>query len=181
MKKCKQILITGTHGIGKSTLLYGLASSLKTKHPELNIGVIPENIREISRILKNQINTPDFQYLATIDYLYKQAIQKEFHDVLLLDRGAFDIIIYGHYFNVDIPKEIVELAYKNLFSYEYILYVKPNKEHIIVDDGFRMLDEKVMYEIDTLFDETLSSFKILPVIPIISKDIKIFIEEFKLC
>lgn len=161
-----KILITGTHGVGKSTLALHLTALLKNTYRDKNVGIIQENIRHISNICNGELNTSKFQRLCIADTITQETLKQDEYDFLVCDRTSFDCMIYGIYFNNPIPKELTEECYNNLKSFKKVFFIRPDNQPI-VNDGFRFTDPNIQKEIDLLFKKLLP----IPYIEITSKDI----------
>ena len=158
----KSILITGSHGVGKSSFLFHLASLLKQKHRTYNIEIIQENVREIKKQI-GSLNTPEFQMASINDYLLKEAIKGQVADIIISDRGAYDVVIYGDYFGTPVKGALRDLAIEQLKRFDQVYFIRPDKQHYLADDGFRMTSLKQMREIDAQFEEQLAIQGVKPI------------------
>jgi hypothetical protein len=150
-----KICIIGSHGLGKSTSVLKCAHELKKLYHTKSIGVINENVKEVTRLTK-ELNNSNFQKLGILDYVKKELESEGLYDILVSDRTAFDILVYGLYFNVEIPTEYQELAMSNLNTFTKVIFLRPdNYEQAIIDDGFRFTNIEERNEIDREFERLL--------------------------
>jgi len=152
-----KILVTGSHGVGKSTLSFLLAAHLKLKYRDKSVKVIEESIRDVSKIFNGVLNTPEFQKYVILDSICNEIKQKQSHQIVICDRTSIDPLVYGMMFGVALSKEFVDIAVNNLNTFTNIVYIKPDNTPI-VDDGFRMLNVDERNTIDEQFNSLLQSW-----------------------
>lgn len=152
-----KILVTGSHGVGKSTLSFLLAAHLKLKYRDKSVKVIEESIRDVSKIFNGVLNTPEFQKYVILDSICNEIKQLQSHQIVICDRTSIDPLVYGMMFGVKLSDEFTTLAVNNLNTFTKIIYIKPDNTPI-VDDGFRMLDVEDRNKIDLQFNSLLQSW-----------------------
>ena len=153
---CKKYVFVGSHGCGKSSAVSYLASLLKQNDPSKNVGVIHENVREISRVVGGKINTPNFQHLCMIDHVHKELSMAPLYDYLIIDRSALDTLVYGLSYGLKLNSEYFSLALNHMNTYDKVFFVRPDHyDSNIANDGFRDTDPIMRAEVDKQFDKML--------------------------
>ena len=151
-KSPKRIVIVGSAGVGKTTLL----NSIKKK---INLKVIPEIARELCNKsgYKNIYEIKDqdkFRFLV----LKEQFKFEEKYGQFISDRSTIDCWVHWVRWSWNSTKtneseEYFKLAYTQALKYSHIIYIprlfRPK------DDGFRWNDEDYQNQIDRLFREIL--------------------------
>lgn len=153
---CEKYVFIGSHGTGKSSAATYLASILKQHNRSKSVKVIEENIREVSRIFLDKINTPSFQKLCMVDHLRNEFMSEQLYDLVVCDRTAIDTLVYGLVYDITLPAEYFSLAIDHLDSFEHVFFVRPDKfDTEIADDGFRDTDLIKRKEVDYQFEKML--------------------------
>lgn len=151
-----KILLTGSHGCGKSGGANHLAATLKQHNPSKSIKILEENVREVSRMLGGERNTPAFQKLSIVNQLQNELLFEDMYDYIICDRTTFDFVAYGTYYKNKIPYEYTQLAVNNLNTFDRVYLIRPNDNvSDIADDGFRDTNIQVRDEIDIHFKAML--------------------------
>ncbi len=166
----KRIIIIGSAGVGKTTLL----NNIKRK---IGLTVIPEIAREICNRLgyKSIYEIKDhdkFRLLVLKEQLKLEEKYKEF----LSDRSTIDCWIHWVRWSWNTKKtfeseDYFKLAFTQALKYSHIIYIprmfKPK------EDGFRWNNEDYQNQIDRLFRELLLEWELMSKTYIIqSKDLK---------
>ena len=176
-KPPRRIVIIGSAGVGKTTLLEGLKNYLKLK-------VIPEQARIICKKLgyKNiyEIKEPnEFRLLTLKEQIKLEERFKEF----LSDRSTIDCWVHwvrwswGQIKTFESEKYF-KLAYNQALQYSHIIYIprlfKPK------EDGFRWNDEDYQNQMDRLIKEILLEWELMNKTYIVqSKNIRDRIKEIR--
>lgn len=146
----------GSHGTGKSSAATHLAAMLKQRNRDKSVKTLEENVREVSKIFGNKINTPEFQKLCMVDHLQKEFIAEQLYDMVVCDRTALDTLVYGLVYKISLPPEYFSLAINHLNSFTHIYFVRPdNTSSNIVNDGFRDTDIEIRNLVDQEFERLL--------------------------
>lgn len=146
----------GSHGTGKSSGASFLGSLLKKTFPKYSVKVIEENIREISPLFNNVLNTFEFQRIAMIDHLHKELIAEQIYNVVVCDRSALDTLVYGLCYGVKLPSEYFTLALHHMNTFNQVFFVRPDSQQSeLANDGFRDTDVKQRNEVDGQFEKIL--------------------------
>lgn len=110
-----KILLTGSIGVGKTTLFNALP------HTD-QVLKIPEVARRVLSEAPDLRLTPYFQKALLLEqyFLESEAI-KTGKDLIICDRGYFDVIAYSRYFGIEPPRELI----KAFTPYDLIFYCDP--------------------------------------------------------
>ena len=171
----KRIVITGSAGVGKTTLI----RNLKKK---VNLKIIPEIAREICNRAgyKSIYEIKDHdksRYLV----LKEQIEQEEKYREFLSDRSTIDCWIHWVRWSWCIKKTFeseayYKLAYTQALKYSHIIYIP--RMFKAKDDGFRWNDKDYQNQIDRLFKEILLEWQLMRKTYIVkSKDLKERVKE----
>lgn len=151
-----KILFCGTHGTGKSTAALVKAAELKEANRTRSVKVIEENVREIQRLSRVDINTPAFQKLCFVDHLHKELLFENLYDTIIADRTAFDTLVYGLAVGIKLPPEYFSLAIRHLDTFNEIYFYRPkDTAAAILNDGFRDTDIQFRNHVDMMFEHML--------------------------
>jgi len=146
-----RILITGSHGTGKTTLAKRLSE-------ELSIPLLPE----IARMAKEEsfeLNTPSIDTQLWI--LFKQLnFEESFYSSSFICDRSFDNIIYTEYFNILHPKVLKQMkeffAIRTERKFDVIIFLRPVIP--LVGDEARSADKDYQLAIDRLFKRYLDEY-----------------------
>lgn len=147
----------GSHGTGKSSAAHFLAAKLKKEDPTKSIKVIEESVRITSKLVS--INNANFQKASILGNLYDQVIYKSVYDIVICDRIAFDYLVYGKHFNIELSDAYRDMCIENAKKFDKIYFVRPDNAPI-ADDGFRFTDIEERNKIDLLFQDMLNYHEI---------------------
>lgn len=148
----QKIAVIGTHGVGKSTLCYKLASHYK------KLGANVDLVQEIARKCPFPINE-GMSPQASL-WIYHTQIQRELEaeargfDTIICDRSPFDTFVYAEYFKLDkqdnFQLNVGKRAALNwLETYNQLIFVRPNFP--IKPDGTRSTDIDFQDGINNIF------------------------------
>ena len=174
-KSPKRIVIVGSAGVGKTTLL----NNLKKK---LDLKIIPETAREICNKLgyKSIYEIRDHDKFRSL-VLSEQIKFEEKYKEFLSDRSTIDCWIHWVRWSWNVKKtfeseEYYKLAYSQALKYSHIIYIP--RMFKAKDDGFRWSDEDYQKQVDRLFREMLLEWQLIGRTYIVeSKDLKERIKE----
>ena len=156
-----RIAISGTHSVGKTTLV----NELK-KHLDLN--VISEVARDYPRDITDD---PEGEMNRQLNIFHSQLEQEmENYMGFISDRSTIDnaaymiraLKIYGHKLSIRdylLVVNNINVALNTMYSYDYLFYIPI--EFPSIYDGFRSTDEVERYEIDVIISELLGDDKII--------------------
>lgn len=91
MREKFKIAFIGTHGVGKTTLCYGLAARLKSR--DLSLEVVGEVARRCPLPI-NRNTTTAAQSWILHSQIAEEILASERHDVVICDRSVLDNFIY---------------------------------------------------------------------------------------
>lgn len=148
-----KIAVIGTHGTGKSTLSYFLASYYKMQGKNVKI------VQEVARSCPFPIN--DGLTKESVLWIYHEHSRKELEasklfDVAICDRSSFDSFVYAKHFNIfdeGMQSSFIE-AKKNLMTgYDHVIFVRPDMP--LHADGVRSTNQYFQDSVDHIFSENL--------------------------
>lgn len=164
-----KIAVCGSHGVGKTTLVFDIASELKKMMKNDRIGIIQENAGNCPLPI-NKNGTFMSQMWMICDQVKAEIEMEESYSVVVCDRSVFDPICYAMAINDEYDGEPNDLAdfidyAESLMSiyaksYDMIILLEPNSDSIS-EDGLRSTDlefrDKVadmfLIELDNLHDK----------------------------
>lgn len=150
----KKLAFIGSHAVGKTTLVYELASILKKM--SFNVDVLTEVSRD-SPFLINEDTTKKAQRRILFTQ-YIGEIEKENYDYLICDRSLIDnYAYYVHKFGRD--KTIEPFILEHMKTYSNLFKV-PINEKYRVSDGTRSIKRDFQKSIDEKVNELLDLFNI---------------------
>ena len=154
----KRIIVIGSAGVGKTTLLNSIKNKLKLK-------VIPEQARIICKKLgyKNiyEIENPDTFRILT---LKQQIKHEEKFKQFISDRSTIDCWVHWVRWSWCEAKtfeseKYFKQSYRQALKYSHIIYIprlfKPK------EDGFRWNNEEYQNQIDRLFKQFLLDWELM--------------------
>lgn len=149
-----KIAFIGTHGVGKTTLCFDLASVLKRR------GVHVDMVKEVARLSPLPINRQtslDAQTWILMTQIAEEIRSAAHHAVVVCDRSVLDNYAYMKLACGRQP------AFERLMAYwikSYDLLFKVPCAGPVTADGVRDTDEFFMRAIDHLVDELLAKRKV---------------------
>src|SRR3989338_7186489 len=156
-KSSKRIIIIGSAGVGKTTLL----NNIKKR---IGLSIIPETAREICSRLgyKSIYEIKDHDKFRLL-VLKEQIKLEEKHKEFLSDRSTIDCWIHWVRWSWNIKRTFesenyFKLAYAQALKYSDIIYIP--RMFKSKDDGFRWSDEGYQRQVDRLFREILLEWEL---------------------
>ncbi len=147
-----KIGLMGTHGIGKTTLLYSLAGFLKNHG--YNVAFVEEMSRKCPLPINEETNF-DAQFWIMLNQI-REEIEKSGEDIVLTDRTVLDNFAYlvrKAKMNGGIDPEKVEemsrIAKFWMKTYDYIFFIQPIELENLAD-GVRATDKAFRDEVHEL-------------------------------
>ena len=153
-----KIGISGTHGTGKSFLVYELANKYKLDYPSKEVTVITE----VARQCPFEINQG--ASLQAQEWMFCNQIQKEIEaenncDIVITDRTIADYLAYTKHQYEDFFYRFLPYLKYYISTYDRIYYKSLEKNQYMVDDGIRATDKNFQHEIDILLQEIYEILK----------------------
>jgi len=110
-----RVLLTGSIGVGKTTLFNAIPETER-------VIKIPEVARRVLQEAPDLRLTPYFQKALLLEQYFAEAeAQKSGKDIIICDRGYFDVIAYSRYFGIEPPRDLIA-AFQ---PYDMIFYCDP--------------------------------------------------------
>jgi nicotinamide riboside kinase len=149
-----KLAFIGTHGIGKTTLCYDLASVLKRQG--VNVDVVKE-VARLSPLPVNQKTSLDAQTWILMTQVAEEIRSGSHHAVVVCDRSVLDNYAYMA-FACGRQKPVERFVDHWMKTYDLLFKVPMSGAP--VEDGFRDTDEFFARSIDQLVDALLAEKKI---------------------
>lgn len=154
-----KICCIGTHGVGKSTLVYQLADQYKRAGK--NVYVVQEVVRACPYPINDSMMPETAIWTVCEQIKQELTAQKHGYDVIVCDRSAFDPMVYANKL-MESPlesflKDLRQTALEWLQTYDRIFWVRPDMD--IKEDGVRSTDIDFQQEIDQLFTQIHDEIK----------------------
>ena len=149
-----KLAFIGTHGVGKTTLCYDLASALKRQN--LHVDVVKE-VARLSPLPINRKTSLDAQIWILATQVAEEIRSASQHDVVICDRSVLDNYAYL-LFAAGRQKPIERFV--DYWMRTYDLLFKVPMSGSVTEDGVRDTDEFFMRTIDQLVDTLLAEKKI---------------------
>jgi thymidylate kinase len=155
----KKYACIGTHGVGKTTLSFLLASELKRRGE--NIYLLQEKVRKSPFPINGKMEAETALWACTSHIEEELNAQAKGFSVLISDRSPYDTFIYSTYFGLSHPllKCLKECALNWLSTYDKIFWVRGDMP--LKGDGIRSEDLKFQQQIDLLFNEFLNETNLI--------------------
>lgn len=157
MKKStkQRIVITGSQGTGKTTLIEKLAQYV-------DLPVIKETSRSVARIL----NIPENGHLPLHQrlewqrgILWWQITLENTYESFISDRSLIDHWAYSRYWlgeNIKLLNTFYKIVLKQAQTYTHIIYLPPILP--LQEDGFRSIDQQYLNTIDQIIREIIDEW-----------------------
>lgn len=149
-----KLAFIGTHGVGKTTLCYDLASALKRQG--LNIDMVKE-VARLSPLPINRKTSMEAQLWILMSQVAEEIRSSAHHEVVICDRSVLDNYAYMT-FACGRQKAIERFVDYWMKSYDLLFKVPISGT--AAADGVRDTDEFFMRAIDQLVDTLLAEKKI---------------------
>ncbi len=155
-----KIAIIGTHGSGKTTLVYKLASSLKENG--YNVGIV-EEVAAKCPFQINEGSSLESQLWIAYRQLIEELEKERKYEILITDRSIIDVYVYtismSRRKNFKLPKWLELLIEEHTKTYDIIFKTKLNKK-FLKEDGIRSTNPNWQKEIEDIFNDVLKEKKI---------------------
>jgi len=173
MRKPLFVSFSGSHSVGKTTLLSEVAGMLRKEG--FSVVCIEESARKVSRSLHGSFEGQKLM----LELLKKDLLSARMKDVdfVLTDRAPIDMAYYSLFFackgwNVEEirkARDLVKNAFELTSKYIDVLFYIDGVDVVpVVDDGFRFVDQHSRYSVDLVAKSLLAlgdRFKIIHIKP----------------
>lgn len=149
-----KLAFIGTHGVGKTTLCYDLASVLKRQG--LNIDMVKE-VARLSPLPINRKTSMEAQLWILMSQVAEEIRSSAHHEVVICDRSVLDNYAYMTF---ACGRQKALERFVDYWMKSYDLLFKVPISGVAAADGVRDTDEFFMRAIDQLVDTLLVEKKI---------------------
>lgn len=137
-----KISFTGTHGTGKTTAVYELATKMKIENPDKTVGIFMENAKH-SPVGFNKDKPIEAQLWIFSNQLQSEIYLSTKYDILITDRTIFDPIAYTEYFGFrDLAHDMFNFAKFYMDSYDKIILKTMKNNDYWHKDGIRDVEDE---------------------------------------
>lgn len=152
-----KIAIIGTHGVGKTTLAYQIASEAKRRGK--NAIVINEVARRCPFPLNEHFDPDGAHWIITSQINRELDAKAQKTEMIVCDRSAYDPVCYlqARGYDVEDFLNLEGFAYEWMKTYDHIFYSIPSWQKLI-DDGVRSIDINFQKEVDEHFLDFVTDF-----------------------
>jgi len=155
MKQLK-IGFTGTHGTGKTTAAFILASQLKKKG--YDVQVLSNTARSAPLHLPiNEEATKESQ-LWIFSKMLKQELESK-SQIVICDRTLLDVLAYTKNACSTTAEQLETFVRRYMTTYDVIFYMYP-RESYLKDDGRRSINLSFQKKIEEIIDQYITSMHI---------------------
>ena len=160
----KKIALIGSHGVGKTTTVYGLAHQFKKSR--IDVSVLFETARQCPLPI-NQKGTVNSQLWILGQQMIQESTINPHVDYAICDRSVLDVYAYSYQRNPKFAKSILPFIIEHMKTYDYIFYLPVRKDYL-KGDSLRSSDEHYQREIDMILRHIikiveLHGIKIIPI------------------
>jgi len=132
-----KIAFSGTHGTGKTTSVFELATKFKKDNTDKTVGIIAETARRCPLPI-NKDSTEMSQLWIFAEQMKFEIEYCEWYDIVICDRSIIDSIAYtyvGGYY--ELANRKLETAKSFMNTYDKIIFKTIKSNNYIYDDGIR--------------------------------------------
>jgi nicotinamide riboside kinase len=153
-----KIGITGSHSVGKTTLLNALRSEPCFKDYKI-CDEVTRQVRALG-VNINENGNDNTQRLIMMKHLENVFL----HDKMITDRTALDCLVYSRYLwargqvSSETMYHITDMFNKMWHMYSVVFYIEP--EFDVVDDGVRSIDAAFRDDINHAFRQAIAELKL---------------------
>ena len=172
-KNLKKISFSGTHGTGKTTSCYELASLVKKEFGNKKLDVLSE-VTYNSPFKINQETTTESQLWICVNQIQQELNRKQKYDLIICDRTIIDCAAYTFrqmtiiknnppkskiWF--DLYNQILEIykTYDNIFPHDLIIFKQIETNDYNKEDGKRDTNNDFRTEVESIMKHAYTLFK----------------------
>lgn len=146
-----KVAFIGTHGVGKTTLAYGLA--MRLKQLGANVGFLEEVARRCPLPI-NESTSLEAQTWILMETIRREIELEQLYTEVVCDRSVVDNYCY---LELGLGRRAALLELVRYWAGTYDLLVKvPIQEHLLRDDGTRSTDLAFQRAIDRTLDDVVT-------------------------
>lgn len=146
-----KLALIGSHGVGKTTLVYGLAARLKRR--DVNLEVLVEVARRCPLPLNEQTNLAAQSWILHTQ-IADETWAEQRADVVLCDRSVLDNYVYLLLASGRQP-HLEPLIEASLEGYDLLVHVPILDGSVAQQDGVRSVDERFRHAVEKRLDEEI--------------------------
>lgn len=166
----RRILVTGTFSTGKSTLCTTVQRVLQSEG--FTCAIIPDAARSCSLPLNKLQTVNTTAWLVFRQFSNEIEVARTEPDIMLLDRGLFDIIAHTLTLNItkkqekEVVEELISLSINWEQQLDKIFVAKSEDDIEVQHDGVRITEKKYQIDIESslirFLQESSISYTVLP-------------------
>ncbi len=166
-----KIGIVGTHGIGKTTLAYSLASQVKRKGQ--NATVVNEVVRRCPFPLNDGFTVNGAVWTVCAQVREELEAVSEGSNIIICDRSALDPIFYLQALNFDraLYADLEAFAINWLSSYDRLIWLLPAENMPLFTDGVRSVSPDFQQAVHQMFSLFFEEHKKISYVSLCSEDV----------
>jgi nicotinamide riboside kinase len=153
LKKFK-IGFCGTHGTGKTTQAYQLATDLKKGGYDAS--VVTEIARNCPYTINEKVTTQGQLWIFS-EMLNKEVMSKS--QITICDRTLLDVYAYTKRVDEKIANSLLPFIREWYKTYDIVFLLEPNKKYKL-KDGIRSTNLKFQKEIAEIIEKTIEKYKL---------------------
>lgn len=153
----EKIAFIGTHGTGKTTAAYRLASEYKhdERYRDASVGIIMETARDCPFPI-NQVATRDSQTWIFLAQILKEIDMARTYDVIICDRAVLDMIVYAECLDmIETADRMMLFAVPHLRTYTKLIFKSIELNNFFTKDGTRDMDESFRKKVEDVYLKTI--------------------------
>lgn len=153
-----KIGVSGSHGTGKSFLVYELANKYKLEYPNKEVTVITEVARKCPFEINENASIEAQQWMLHEQIRLEIEGEKNC-DIVITDRTVADYMAYAKRTFIGLYETLTPYLKFYIQSYDYIIFKNLENNCYLVNDGIRATDPNFQKEIDNILKDIYKEFK----------------------
>jgi len=142
---------TGTHGTGKTTAAYDLATALKKEGYDVNI------ITEAARSHPKHLPINEKATVEAQEWIFAEMLKRELEtnaEIAVCDRTLLDVFAYTYRIDNNIGMSMLPFIKEYMKTYDLVFYMQPRSGYLR-KDGTRSINKAFQKEIKNIIDNIL--------------------------